>query len=68
VTGTGFTDAATWYASPAGMLLQHEELDDYQFTDPAAVGDYLPPFIAPRIPAALTARASGAATYLPSTF
>jgi hypothetical protein len=54
-------------AGPAGIVLQHEELDDYQFTDPATVADYLPPFIAPRIPAALTARASGAAAYLPST-
>ena len=55
-------------ADPAGILLQQEELDDYQFTDPNAVADYLPPFIAARIPAALTARASGAATYLPSKF
>jgi 8-oxo-dGTP diphosphatase len=53
-------------AGPAGIVLQQEELDDYQFTDPAAVTAYLPPFIAPRIPAALTARASGAAAYLPA--
>ena len=54
-------------AGPVGIMLQQEELDDYRFTDPAAVADYLPPFIAPRIPAALTARASGAATYLPAS-
>jgi 8-oxo-dGTP diphosphatase len=53
-------------AGPDGIVLQQEELDDYRFTDPAAVADYLPPFIAPRIPAALTARASGAAAYLPA--
>ena len=51
---------------PAAIVLQYEELDDYQFTDPATVGDYLPSFIAPRIPAALTARASGTAIYLPA--
>ena len=52
---------------PAGIVLQHEELDDYQFTDPAALVAFLPPFIQTRVPAALTARASGAAIYLPST-
>jgi 8-oxo-dGTP diphosphatase len=52
-------------SDPAGIVLQHEELDDYQFTDAAAVADYLPSFVAPRIPAALAARASGAAVYLP---
>src|ERR1039457_2261228 len=45
-------------AGPDGIVLQQEELDDYRFTDPAAVADYLPPFIAPRIPAALTGRAT----------
>ena len=53
-------------AGPAGIVLQQEELDDYQFTDPAAVAGYLPPFIAPRIPAALAARASGITSYLPA--
>jgi hypothetical protein len=53
-------------ADPAGIVLQHEEPDDWQFADPAAVAACLPPFIAARIPAALAARASGAATYLPS--
>ena len=51
---------------PAGIRLQAEELDDYQFTEPGKVAAYLPPFIAERIPAALTARASGAAVYLPA--
>ena len=54
-------------AGPAGIVLQEEELDDYRFIDPAGVAAFLPPFIAPRISAALTARASGAAIYLPST-
>jgi 8-oxo-dGTP diphosphatase len=54
-------------AGPAGIVLQEEELDDYRFTDPADVAAFLPPFIAARLRAALTARASGAAIYLPST-
>jgi len=55
-----------WSSPTTGIVLQQEELDDYQFTDPAAVAGYLPPFIVPRIPAALAARASGAAAYLPA--
>ncbi len=51
---------------PAGIRLQAEELDDYQFTAPDAVAAYLPQFLADRIPAALTARATGAAVYLPA--
>lgn len=50
---------------PAGIRLQHEELDGYEFVDPAEVAGYLPPFAAPRVPAALAARASGSAIYLP---
>jgi 8-oxo-dGTP pyrophosphatase MutT (NUDIX family) len=52
-------------ASADGIRLQHEELDDYLFTDPGTVGSYLPPTVAPRVPAALAARRSGGATYLP---
>src|ERR1017187_2013735 len=55
-------------ADPAGIVLQQEELDDSRFTAPNPVDGSLPPYIAARIPAALTARASGAATYLPSKF
>jgi hypothetical protein len=64
VTGTGFTDAATWYASLPVLYAAAAAL----ITHPA--GQVLlikPPFIAPRIPAALTARATGGAVYLPST-
>jgi 8-oxo-dGTP diphosphatase len=53
-------------AGPAGIVLQEEELDDYQFTGPDDVAAFLPPFIEARIRAALAARASGAAIYLPS--
>ena len=52
--------------SADGIRLQYEELDDYLFTDPAAVGSYLPPHVAPRVPAALAAREQGGASYLPS--
>jgi 8-oxo-dGTP diphosphatase len=54
-------------AGPAGIVLQEAELDDYRFTDPADVAAFLPPLIEARVRAALAARASGAASYLPST-
>jgi ADP-ribose pyrophosphatase YjhB (NUDIX family) len=53
-------------ASADGIRIQREELDDYLFTDPATVGAYLPPNVAPRVPAALSARESGGASYLAS--
>jgi 8-oxo-dGTP diphosphatase len=53
-------------ADPAAIVLQQEELDDYQFTEPAGASTYLPPFIAARVAAALTARATGGAAYLPA--
>ena len=49
----------------SGIRLQYEELDEYRFVEPAAVTSYLPPYSAPRIPAALRARARGATVYLP---
>lgn len=52
-------------ASGDGIRLQYEELDDYLFTDPSTVGSYLPPNVAARVPAALSAREFGGATYLP---
>jgi 8-oxo-dGTP diphosphatase len=54
-------------AGPGGIVLQEEELDDYRFTSPAEVAAFLPPLITARLQAALAARASGAAIYLPST-
>jgi ADP-ribose pyrophosphatase YjhB (NUDIX family) len=52
-------------ASADGITLQYEELDDYLFTAPEDVGNYLPASVAPRVPAALAARGSGGASYLP---
>jgi len=40
------------------IQLQYEELDDYQFADPGAIPYYLPPTGAPRVTAALRARAT----------
>ncbi len=49
-----------------GIRLQYEELDEYRFVEPAAVASYLPPYSAPRVPAALRARVGGTTIYLPS--
>ncbi len=51
-------------ADPAGIRLQEEELDDWRFTDPAEFGEYLPPFLVPRVAAALTARFTGVPAYV----
>jgi hypothetical protein len=53
-------------APDVGIRLQHEELDDYRFTDPGEFAAYLPPFLEARYSAALYARAAGRAAYLPS--
>ncbi len=53
-------------ASNTGIRLQEEELDDYRFVAPGDLGRYLPPVLAARYSAALRARATGAAVYLPS--
>jgi 8-oxo-dGTP diphosphatase len=49
----------------AGLRIQHEELEDYRFTDPGELGSYLPPFVHARYTAAMKARAIGGAVYLP---
>jgi 8-oxo-dGTP diphosphatase len=49
----------------AGIVLQHEELDDFRFTDPAEASEYLAPYGVRRVTAALEGRASGAAVYQP---
>jgi 8-oxo-dGTP diphosphatase len=54
-------------ASDEGIVIQREELDGYMFTDAADVGSYLPPHIAARVPAAMSARRTGGASYLPLT-
>jgi ADP-ribose pyrophosphatase YjhB (NUDIX family) len=48
------------------IRLQEEELDDYRFTAAGEFGGYLPPFLQARYRAALHARATGTASYLPS--
>jgi 8-oxo-dGTP diphosphatase len=50
----------------ASIVLQSEELDDFRFTDPAEVSEYLAPYGVRRVAAALEARASGAAVYQPT--
>jgi ADP-ribose pyrophosphatase YjhB (NUDIX family) len=50
----------------AGIRLQYEELDEFRFVAPGDVTVFLPPFVAPRVTAALRARAGGRAIYLPS--
>jgi 8-oxo-dGTP diphosphatase len=49
-----------------GIVLQHEELDDFRFTDLAEVSTYLAPYGVRRVAAALAGRASGAAVYQPT--
>jgi 8-oxo-dGTP diphosphatase len=51
-------------AGPDGIRLQREELDDYEFIDPAKSADYLPAAISERIPAAMAARSAGTTAYL----
>lgn len=51
-------------ASAAGIRLQREELDDYEFIDPDRAAAYLPAFSAGRIPAAMSARSAGRTAYL----
>jgi 8-oxo-dGTP diphosphatase len=50
----------------SGIRLQYEELDEYRFVEPDTVTSYLPLYSAPRIGAALLARANGSTVYLPS--
>jgi len=52
-------------AADADIILQEEELDAYRFASPAEFGGYFPPFLATRYTAALRARATGTAIYLP---
>ena len=49
-----------------GITLQHEELDDFRFTDPSQVAGYLAPYGVRRVTAALAGRASGAPVYQPT--
>lgn len=49
-----------------GIVLQHEELDDWRFVSPAELAGYAAPAGTRRLQAALAARASGAAVYQPT--
>lgn len=51
--------------NPDHIRLQADELDDWQLIHPDHAHTLLPPHIAPRIPAALAARADNTTTYLP---
>lgn len=51
-------------ADPGPIRLQKEELDEWEFVEPAEFDRYLPPFMAKRTRAALTARSTGAAAYV----
>jgi 8-oxo-dGTP diphosphatase len=53
-------------ADPGTIRLQKEELDDWRFVAPADFDEYLPPFMARRARAAVTAKATGQAAYVAS--
>jgi 8-oxo-dGTP pyrophosphatase MutT (NUDIX family) len=53
-------------ADPSPIVLQEEELDDFRFVPPSALAEYLPAHMAARVTAALRARGSGGAVYVPS--
>ena len=49
----------------SGIRLQADELDDCKFATPDALADLLPSFVLPRVRAAVAARATGCARYVP---
>lgn len=49
-----------------GIVLQHEELDDFQFTGPAELARFMTAAGARRVRAAIGARASGVPVYQPT--
>jgi 8-oxo-dGTP pyrophosphatase MutT (NUDIX family) len=53
-------------ADPSSIVLQEEELDDYRFVPPSELAEYLPSHMAERVTAAVRARESGGAVYVPS--
>jgi len=52
-------------ADGTGIVLQEAELDDFRFTRPAELPDYLPAHGLARVRGALQAREAGATVYLP---
>jgi 8-oxo-dGTP diphosphatase len=53
-------------ADGSQIALQAEELDEFRFTEPDQVDDYIAPFAVRRVRAALMGRASGAPVYGPT--
>jgi ADP-ribose pyrophosphatase YjhB (NUDIX family) len=53
-------------ADGSEIVLQESELDDWLFVSPGETGRYLPSFMTARVAAALAARESGCAVYLPA--
>jgi 8-oxo-dGTP diphosphatase len=53
-------------ADPGAIRLQKEELDDWRFVPPSEFEAHLPAFMARRVRAAVTARVTGTAVYLPA--
>jgi 8-oxo-dGTP diphosphatase len=49
----------------APITLQEEELDGYQFVEPADLASYLPPVICARVAAAVRGRDTETTAYLP---
>jgi 8-oxo-dGTP diphosphatase len=63
--GVYFTFDCGTIASLSGIRLQEDELDDCTFATQEALSDLLPSFALPRVRAAIDARASGCARYVP---
>jgi len=53
-------------ADGSGIVLQAEELDEFRFTEPDRVDEFVAPFAVRRVRAALSGRAAGAAVYAPT--
>lgn len=53
-------------ADPSAIVLQAEELDAFRFVPPPELSGYLPPHMTARVTAALRARVSGGAMYVPA--
>lgn len=52
-------------ADGSGITVQDEELDGFRFTAEGELPDYLPPYGLRRVTGAMSARAAGAAIFLP---
>jgi 8-oxo-dGTP diphosphatase len=52
-------------SDPSGIVLQAEELEDFRFVPAGQVDRYLPTRAVPRVTAAMRARETGSASYVP---